>query len=85
MKQTPPVITPELRAKAPGTVKVVFVVDEEGRVQYPLVSSSSDPVFEQAALEAVRQWRFEPGRRDGKPVATRMRVPLTFPKESGER
>ena len=36
------------------------------------------PQFEAAALAAIRQWKFEPGKRAGKPVRFRMRQPFTF-------
>ncbi|MBK8979354.1 MAG: TonB family protein [Planctomycetes bacterium] len=79
--QPSPVPSADVRAKAPGTVHVVFVVDEEGRVRDPAVQKSTDPVFERPALAAVRRWKFEPGRRRGEPVAFRMRVPITFPRQ----
>lgn len=69
------------RRRAPGTVRLVFTVNERGQVEDPAVLSSSDPVFERPALAAVRQWRFEPVRRGGKPVSTRARQTITFPKE----
>jgi biopolymer transport protein ExbD len=34
--------------------------------------------FGVAAVKAVAQWRFTPGRKDGVPVSTRMRVPISF-------
>jgi protein TonB len=37
-------------------------------------------VFEAPALKAVKQWKFEPGKKNGKAVRFRMRVPITFPK-----
>lgn len=80
LSQPPPVITPLMRKKVPGTVRIAFIVNELGRVENPIVQSSTDPVFERPALAAVSQWRFEPGRRGGKPVRFRMRVPMTFPK-----
>jgi len=46
------------------------------------VQSSPDPVFERPALTAVKQWKFEPGKRGGQAVRFRMRVPITFPGES---
>ena len=55
-------------------------VDKKGRVESPRVQQSSDSIFERAALAAVRQWRFEPGRRKGEPVRSRKRVTITFPK-----
>jgi protein TonB len=78
--QPGPMLTRELRKKAPGTVYIIFVVDQEGRVENPMVQKSSDPIFEKPALNAVKQWKFEPGKRNGKPVRFRMRVPFTFPK-----
>ncbi len=78
--QTQPVLTAAIRKKAPGTVWIAFVVNDRGRAEAPKVMSSSDAVFDQAALKAVMQWKFEPGKRKGKPVRFRMRVPFTFPK-----
>lgn len=34
--------------------------------------------FGVAAVRAVTHWRFTPGRKDGVPVPTRMRVPISF-------
>jgi protein TonB len=78
--QPSPVIDSKVRQKAPGTVYILFVVDQDGRVQNPIVQSSSDPIFERPAMAAVKQWKFEPGKRNGQPVRFRMRVPITFPK-----
>jgi protein TonB len=61
-------------------VYIVFIVDQRGRVENPMVQSSTDSSFDAPALAAVRQWRFEPGKRNGEPVRFRMRVPITFPK-----
>lgn len=81
LSQVSPKMTDELRRRAPATVIVVFEVDARGRVQKASVASSSDKAFESAALSAVKQWTFEPAQRRGKPVADRLRVPITFPKE----
>jgi len=78
--QPGPVIDKKLRAKVPGTVYILFIVNQQGRVDQPKVQNSSDPIFEKAALAAVKQWKFEPGKRKGEPVRFRMRVPITFPK-----
>jgi protein TonB len=77
--QPQPVQTSQTRRKSPGQVYVIFVVDSSGKVVSPSVQSSSDAVFEKPALNAVKQWRFEPGKRNGEPVRFRMRVPITFP------
>ena len=77
--QPGPVLNAELRKKAPGTAYIIFIVDENGRVESPVVQSSTDPVFERPALSAVKQWKFEPGKRNGQSVRFKMRVPITFP------
>jgi protein TonB len=61
-----------------GSVQVVFLVDIDGKVLSPKVEKSTNPSFERPALEAVRQWRFEAGTRNGERVAFKMRVPITF-------
>lgn len=49
-------------------------VPAEARVQ----TSSGRPALDAAAMEAVRAWRFVPGTAAGKPVATKIQVPVTF-------
>jgi periplasmic protein TonB len=78
--QPGPALSAQTRRKAPGTVYIIFVVDQNGRVVNPAVQKSTDPVFTKPALAAVKQWKFEPGKRNGKAVRFRMRVPITFPK-----
>lgn len=78
--QPSPVLSKEAQKKTPGTVYVIFIVDQQGRVENPQVQQSTDPVFDKPALSAVKQWKFEPGKRNGQPVRFRMRVPITFPK-----
>ncbi|MDY7107557.1 MAG: TonB family protein [Planctomycetota bacterium] len=78
LNQPPPELTDQMRAEAPGTVRVVFIVNRRGRVENAYVQDSTDPIFEAPALAAVQRWRFEPGTREGKPVRVRMRVPISF-------
>lgn len=78
--QPGPVMNNEMRKRTPGSVAIVFIVDREGKVQNPQVQKSSDQIFDRAALDAVKKWKFEPGKREGKPVRFRMRVPISFPK-----
>jgi periplasmic protein TonB len=63
--------------KVQGTVVVEFVIDVDGRVADPRVVRSV-PLLDAAALEAVRQWRFQPALKKGRPVATRSRAPVSF-------
>ena len=49
-----------------GSVEVAYDVSAEGRViNAQIVSAEPSGVFEDAALSAVRSWRFRPGRRKG--------------------
>lgn len=78
LHQPQPVLTAALRKKLPARVTVLFVVDQQGRVQNPVVQSSSDPAFEATVLHAAQQWKFEPGMRQGQPVRSRMRQTFQF-------
>ncbi len=79
--QAQPRADAKVRARAPGSVTIIFVVDERGRVAQAAVQSSDDPIFERPALAAIKQWRFEPARRKGEPVSFRLRQKITFPKQ----
>jgi protein TonB len=62
-----------------GWVEVVFTVTPKGTVADAEVRSSSpEEVFDDAALKAVKQWRFEPATKDGQPIATRTMIRLKF-------
>ena len=79
--QPAPIYPPELARKSmQGTVYILFVVDKTGRARDLKVQKSTHPAFNNPALKAVKQWKFEPGKRKGKPVQFRMRVPITFQK-----
>lgn len=79
MSSVPPNYPPALRrAGVEGTVVLVFVLNESGRVEDPRVESSSRSEFEQPAVDAVRRWRFRPGEKGGEAVRTYMRLPIRF-------
>ena len=61
-----------------GEVRIRFVCDEEGRVRNPRVVSSTRREFERPAVEALRQWRFEPGIKNGVKVKVNMEQPMKF-------
>lgn len=78
--QPSPVLSAKMRERTPATVVVRLIVDERGGVGNARVESSTDPTFDRSALTAVKRWKFEAGRRGGKPVSWPMQVPITFPK-----
>jgi len=79
IKQTAPKYPKAMQnSRMIGKVFVQFVVDTNGRVRSPEVSRSNNRNFEQPAIDAVLQWRFKPGTRDGKPVETNMAIQIQF-------
>lgn len=82
--QTTPEVPAALRARiSQGTVVVKYFVDTTGRVRLPTVISASEPGLGDAALAAIRQWRYEPPRIDGKPVIVLERHSFHFSATGG--
>ena len=67
-----------LKQKVSGSVVLLFVVNDQGRVEEPRVENSSRPEFEKPALEAVRRWKFRPGKREGAAVSVYVRQQIQF-------
>jgi protein TonB len=60
-------------------VQLDFTVTENGEVKDVAAHDASAPgVFDQAAIEALSQWRYQPVLRDGRPVAQRARIRIRF-------
>jgi protein TonB len=67
------------RRNVTGSVDVSFTISTEGRVQdATVVRSEPGDTFDQAAVDAVEQWRFEPIVEDGVAVEKRTAVRLAF-------
>jgi len=62
-----------------GTVRVKVLVGEDGRPQEVTIGKSSgESALDEAAMDAVRTWRFEPARRNGVPVRAWAIIPIEF-------
>ena len=66
------------RAGITGEVTVGFIVDTNGDVREAYAIKSTQREFEAAAVQAVTKWKFRAGKKGGKPVNTRMQVPIVF-------
>jgi protein TonB len=83
----PPTYPGQTRRKGiQGTVTVVAVLDRNGHV----VSVRMEPgplvdAFGPATLDAVRKWRFSPGKVDGRPVRCEVSIPVQFTLPGTER
>ena len=76
-----PIYTPEgMRQKIQGDVTLEVVVLADGTVGQVRVIQSLDRAsgIDNAAIESARKWRFKPGMKDGKPVATIVRMIVSF-------
>lgn len=65
-----------------GWVDIVFTVHTDGSVG-DLTVAGAEPagVFETAAMNSVRKWRYQPVLRDGRPIEQRARVRIRFAME----
>lgn len=61
-----------------GIVVLRVVVDEHGNVTDPTVEKSTNPAFNQPAIDAVSKWRFKPAKQGGKPVSAKVALPIKF-------
>jgi RNA polymerase sigma factor (sigma-70 family) len=77
--RTPPQYPADMRvAGITGTVVVSLVVDSDGMVRDAFPAKSTRPEFEAAAVQAIKQWKFDPGVKGGRFVNTRLELPITF-------
>lgn len=66
-----------------GWVQLRFTITTGGTVADVVVVKSSNPVFDRAAADAVKKWKYEPQMQAGKPVETPgVDVVLRFKMES---
>lgn len=92
VKEVKPTYTPEARiARIQGFIMLDAVVLSNGtvgdvktlhqylgRVGFPRRPADTKFGLDQQAVKALKQWLFEPGMKDGKPVAVRIAVELAF-------
>ena len=65
------------RARIEGTVVLMAVIGKDGTVQDVRVESGL-PILAQAAMDAVKQWRYRPYLLNGEPVEVDSRITINF-------
>ena len=74
----PPQYPPEAgRARIEGTVVLLAVIGTDGSVKDVRVENGL-PILAQAAIDAVKQWRYKPYMIDGEPVEVDSRITINF-------
>ncbi len=66
------------RSKYQGEVTLLATISADGRTRDLRVVRSLGMGLDEKAMEAVRTWRFEPGMKDGRPVAVQMNIIVNF-------
>lgn len=67
-----------LFSREPGSVIIEFTVGEDGIPRNFKVISATKKSFGDHAIIAIRDWRFEPALKNGKPVAFTIRHTTNF-------
>ena len=66
------------RSKYQGEVTLLATIGADGRTRDLLVVRSLGMGLDEKAIAAVRTWRFEPAKKDGRPVAVQMNIIVSF-------
>jgi TonB family protein len=66
------------KAKYQGTVVLRVVIDKNGLVSRISVDRTLGMGLDAQAVNAVKRWRFQPGTREGQPVAVEMIIQTSF-------
>lgn len=66
------------KAKFQGTCVLWLIVGPDGHPRDVRISRSLGMGLDQKAIEAVKQWKFQPAMKDGRPVAVQINVEVNF-------
>ena len=74
-----PEFTEEARkAKYQGTVVLWLIVDPSGHTKNIKIQRGLGMGLDQQAIDAGKQWKFDPAKKDNQPVAVMMSVEVNF-------
>lgn len=66
------------KTKSQGTVILEIIVGADGATSTMKVLRSSTSELDQKAIDAVKQWTFQPSRKDGLPVPVQLDIEINF-------
>jgi TonB family protein len=73
------------KERVSGLVVVEAMIGEDGLVRDVKVRKGLPFGMDEAAVDAVRQWTFQPATKDGKPVAVVFNLTINFKLDGGEK
>jgi TonB family protein len=78
-KSEEPQYTQEAKAaKIEGTVGLTIVVGTDQRAHDIKITKSLDSGLDASAINSIKTWRFQPGTKNGKPVAVQAKIDVNF-------
>ena len=80
LEKKPSYTAAAMHKKIQGSVVLESIVDKEGRPTDIKVVKSLDKEngLDERAVEALKEWRFKPAMKEGKPVQVLVSVEMTF-------
>jgi TonB family protein len=79
IKEVRPDYTQDAKSRGvQGSVWMKTVIATDGRPTDITVTKSLDTDLDAAALNALKDWEFKPGTKDGEPVPVRVTIEMTF-------
>jgi len=79
LSKTEPEYSEDARAaQIQGAVALNVVIGADGRVHQATVARSLGFGLDEKAIEAIARWKFNPGKKDGEPVAVQATIEVNF-------
>ena len=78
IKQVNPHYPADRGVRPVGSVILALVVTSKGLPKDPHVVKGLDKDLDQSAVEALKDWRFAPAQKNGKPIAVRVSIQIQF-------
>jgi TonB family protein len=66
------------KAGLAGRVVLLAIITEEGKAQRIRVSTPAGHGFDEAAIDCVKRWKFDPGTYEGNPVPVLINLEFNF-------
>src|SRR5262249_10534850 len=66
------------QAGTQGSVQLSGIVETDGSIGSIAAVKGLDPELDEQVVQALSQWRFKPGQKDGADVRVRVSIEMTF-------